>query len=729
MTEFPNAAPILPSLTPDSAAPLMPTPPTITGAQTISTDTVLKEGAVFLVADTNGDITSRSYGLGLYAHDTRMLNRFVLRVGGTPLAVAMHTQPGPSVASSRTHAVGSRVCGNGIEAHRTIVIDDGMHVHLALRNTSENARRVPLSLSIAADFRDMFDVRGLYRGVRGTLFPPIIDGPLVRFHYDARDGVPLRTEVRASVLPVKVSRIPASSPNDAPGVRWRFMLDIPPGSSAAITFFVRVRCDADTSAVSVPALLHSARTRTHDWARSIATITTDHDGVNRVLRRSAQDLRALLTPMAGSELPVAGIPWFVAPFGRDACVTALESLMLTPRFAVGTLRVLARTQGTKVDPTRDEQPGKIVHEIREGEFARLGLVPHAAYYGSVDSTPLFVMLFAAAMRWLDDNALYRDLLPTVRRAIAWCDAYGDRDGDGYVEFERHAAHGIFNQGWKDSDDSMHRPDGGAVTRPVALVEVQGYVYAAKAWLAEVVAARGEAAWAAQLHAEATALAAHIERDFWLPEEGTYAYALDAEKRPVRTIVSNAGHLLFTGVSRGEHAAALATRLLKPDMRSGWGIRTLSTEMQRYNPDSYHNGSIWPHDNALIAMGMRASGQPEAATTVAAEVLEAGTVQRLQRLPELYAGYPRTPTTTAPTPYPVSCAPQAWAAASVFAFLQAMLGLTADGHTGAVTCAPHLPPWLNRVDIRNMRYGQGRTADIHVRRDGAGGYTTEVHTTC
>jgi len=725
MTEFPNAAPILPSLTPDSAAPLTLTPPTITGGQTIRTDTVLKEGAVFLVADTNGDITPRGHGLGLYAHDTRMLNRFVLRVGGALLAVATHTQLGPTVASSRTHAAGSRMCGSGIEVHRTTVIDDGMHVHLSLRNTSENTRRVPLSLSMAADFRDMFDVRGLYRGVHGTLFPPIVEGPLVRFHYDAQDGVPLWTEVRASVLPTKVSRLPASAAHDAPGIRWRFMLDIPPGSSTAITFSVRIRRDADTGAASVPALLHAARTRAHDWARSTSTITTDHDGLNRILRRSAQDLRALLTPMAGSELPVAGIPWFVAPFGRDACVTALESLMLTPRFAVGTLRVLARTQGTKVDPTRDEQPGKIVHEIREGELARLGLVPHAAYYGSVDSTPLFVMLFAAAMRWLDDDALYRDLLPAVRRAIAWCDEYGDLDGDGYVEFERHAAHGSLNQGWKDSDDSMHQPDGSEVTRPIALVEVQGYVYAAKAWLAEVVAARGETAWATQLHAEATILAAHIERDFWLPEEGTYAYALDAEKRPVRTVVSNAGHLLFTGVSRGEHAAALATRLLKLDMRSGWGIRTLSTEMQRYDPDSYHNGSIWPHDNALIVMGMRASGQPETATTIADEVLEAGMVQPLQRLPELYAGYPRTPTTTAPTPYLVSCAPQAWAAASAFAFLHAMLGLTVDGHTGTVTCAPHLPPWLNRVDIRNMRYGQGRAADIHVRRDGINGYFTDV----
>ena len=728
MTEFPNAAPVMPSLATDSATSLMPTPPTITGGQTIRTDMVLKEGAIFLVADTNGDITPRGYELGLYAHDTRMLNRFVLRVGGALLAVATHTQPGPTVVSSRTHAAGSRVCGNGIEAHRTTVIDDGMYVHLTLRNTSENARRVPLSLGMAADFRDMFDVRGLYRGVRGTLFPPIIDGPLVRFHYDAQDGVPLWTEVRASLLPTKVSCIPASAAHDTPGVRWRFMLDIPPGSSAAITFSVRIRRDADIGAVSVPALLHTARVQAHDWTRSISTITTDHDDLNRILRRSAQDLRALLLPMAGSELPVAGIPWFVAPFGRDACVTALESLMLTPHFAVGTLRVLARTQGTKVDPTRDEQPGKIVHEIREGELARLGLVPHAAYYGSVDSTPLFVMLFAAAMRWLDDDALYRDLLPAVRRAIAWCDAYGDLDGDGYVEFERHAAHGTLNQGWKDSDDSMHRPNGSNVTRPIALVEVQGYVYAAKAWLAEVVAARGETAWAAQLHAEATTLAAHIEHDFWLPEEGTYAYALDAEKRPVRTVVSNAGHLLFTGVSRGEHAAALTTRLLKPDMRSGWGIRTLSTEMQRYNPDSYHNGSIWPHDNTLIAMGMRACGQPEAATIIASEVLEAGMVQPLQRLPELYAGYPRTPTTTVPVPYPVSCAPQAWAAASAFAFLHAMLGLTVDGYTGAITCAAHLPPWLNRVDICNMRYGQGRTADIHVRHDDAGSYTTEVHAT-
>jgi glycogen debranching enzyme len=691
---------------------------------TIAPPVILKEGAAFLVADAAGDITGAN-GSGLYERDTRYLSRFVLSVNGKRPVIRMTTRPGCAVASLRG-SVQPRSGGDTLACHRSIVIDEAMHVNLMLRNNGAQPRRVHVTLAMAADFRDMFAVRGFHEGRnRGTLHLPEVDGQLVRFRYTALDGETPWTDVRTNHVPARTTRITTGHRGETPGVRWTFSLVVPPGGQEELSVLVAPgRAEQMIVDRSVRASLWAARARAHQWDNEITTIETDNPAFNKLLRRSAHDLRALLTPCAAGEVPAAGIPWFVAPFGRDACITGLESLMLTPRFAVGALRALAAHQGKEVNPARDEEPGKIVHEIRVGELSRINLVPFSTYYGSVDSTPLFVMLFAQTVRWLDADALYEDLLPNVRRALAWCDTWGDLDRDGYIEFGRYTQGGVANQGWKDSHDSLHHPDGAEVLRPVALAEAQAYVYAAKAWLADVVEPRGDVAWAARLRVEAAELAARFERDFWMPDEGCYAFALDAAKRPVRTIVSNAGHLLYCDLARGAKAELVAERLVQPDMLSGWGVRTLSSRSPRFDPDSYHNGSVWPHDNALIALGMARAGQHDAATTVAAQVLEAGMTQPLCRIPELYAGYTRTRETSAPAPYPVSCSPQAWSAASAFAFLSAMLGLSVDGRTGDVRCDPCLPAWLSRVQIGGMRVGRTQ-ADILVERDGAGGYRVAI----
>jgi glycogen debranching enzyme len=723
--EFVAQTSVFPVRTASSPLPVLDLPSTPVAT---APPVVLKEGGTFLVGDASGDITGE-HGSGLYERDTRYLSRFILTVNGHRPVVGTSTRPGPAVVSMRASLVRERHNrGAGcIRVHRSAVVNNALHVSLTLRNPLPAARRVRVTLTMAADFRDMFAVRGFYSGKRrGAVQPPEMSERQVRFRYNTLDDLPLWTDVKANHAPLRTALIRVGHHGKTPGVRWTFALTVPAGGREELSFLVTPGRVAEAAVdQSITASLFTARSLAHQWTDEIAAIETDNAPFNRLLRRSAGDLRALLTPCAAGEVAAAGIPWFVAPFGRDSCITALESLMLTPRFAVGALRALAAHQGREENPSRDEEPGKILHEIRVGELSRAGVVPFSTYYGSVDSTPLFVMLFARTMRWLDADALYDDLLPHVRRALEWCDTWGDADGDGYIEYGRFfAPNGVANQGWKDSHDSLHHPDGSEVLRPVALAEAQAYVYAAKAWLADIVERRGDLLWAAQLRVEAADLAARFERDFWLPDEGCYAYALDGAKRPVRTVVSNVGHLLYCDLMRGDKAAIIAERLLRPDMLSGWGVRTLSSDAARYDPDSYHNGSIWPHDNALIALGMQRAGCAEAATEVASQVIAAGLAQPLNRIPELYAGYARDAGTTAPVPYPVSCSPQAWSAASAFAFVQAMIGLDVDGRTDEISCAPHLPPWLSMVRVRGLRFGRTQ-ADITITRDGTAGYHVAI----
>jgi glycogen debranching enzyme len=415
-------------------------------------------------------------------------------------------------------------------------------------------------------------------------------------------------------------------------------------------------------------------------------------------------------PRPGLHYVAAGVPWFATLFGRDTIITALEALPFMPDLAVDTLRVLAEWQATERDPKRDMAPGKILHELRSGEMVRTGEIPHGPYYGSVDATPLWLVLLGQTFRWTGDLGLVRELWPNVLAALAWIDGDGDIDGDGFVEYLRGDERGLFNQGWKDSSDAIRHRDGSIARPPIALVEVQGYVYDAKLRIAELARLLGEPDLATRLETEAADLRRRFDAAFWMPDAGYYAVALDADKRPVGSITSNPAHGLWSGIVPDERVAAVAARLVSPDLDSGWGIRTYAAGQPGFNPIGYHTGSIWPHDNAIAAAGLKRAGRHDEADRIATRIFEAARDSPEFRLPELFCGFTRDPSSV-PVPYPVACSPQAWAAAAPLSLLQTMLGMHPRASEGILELdRPHLPTWLGKVTVHNLRVG-AETVDL------------------
>jgi glycogen debranching enzyme len=462
--------------------------------------------------------------------------------------------------------------------------------------------------------------------------------------------------------------------------------------------------------------VHELRRSYEEWERDSTQVVTDNEVYDQMLNRCLRDLRALYTTTPGGAFLAAGIPWYVTLFGRDSMIASHQMLMISPEPARQVLEVLAASQGTKEDDWRDEQPGKILHELRTGELARAGIVPHSPYYGSVDSTPWFLILLGQYFRWTGDEAFVRSMLPNAEAALGWIDRYGDLDGDGFVEYKTRSQSGIRNQGWKDSWDSVVHADGRLAEPPIALAEVQAYVYLAKLRIADAFSALGYRSRASDLVEQAATLRKRFNEVFWMEDEGFFAGALDADKRQVRTIVSNPGHGLYCDIVDREKAELLSRRLLTSDMFSGWGIRTMSMEAAAYNPMSYHNGSVWPHDNALIAAGLKRYGFPRWTNRVATALFDAAIYADYLRLPELFCGFTRR-SPNRPVSYPVACSPQAWAAGAPFLMLQAMLGVSARGDEGLLTVnQPQLPPWLNTVELRNLRVGNSRLSLVF-RREG------------
>lgn len=709
-------------------------------------DLVLKHNELYLVGEDQTDI-SRERATGLYARDTRFLDHWELRLNDAPLEPLESRVLGPDravVVGANTTlapdglAIREPVLPLTISVEQHVQLDTDLRVRLVLGNYSGQSLPLTLSLELGGDFRDMFDIRGFPHSLRdGVYLPPlqIADGLsfgrtdrsgattslLVAFSqppsllFDTGPEEPMAAE-RTAVLPGLDQTSETPSRQQPPRHQALFQFALEPGESWELLVTLRPVPLGDT-----PLSVTEAAARRGDGGH-IARIVTGVPDLQRVVDRAAGDLAMLQTSFPHGRLTAAGIPWFVAPFGRDSLIAALQTLHLAPSRAVETLQTLAALQGQTVDAFREEEPGKILHEMRYGEMARLGQIPHTPYYGSVDSTPLFVMLFAETVRWTADEALYRELLPHVKRALTWIENWGDRDGDGFVEYTTHLSDGahITHQGWKDSYDSLHDRDGQPILGSIALVEVQGYVYAAYAWLADAAELFADTAWAGDLRERARAVKSRVEAQFWLPEDGYYAQALDGEKRPVTAIASNPGHLLYCGLPAPERARSVADWLQRPGLDSGWGVRTLASSMRTYNPMSYHNGSVWPHDNSLIAAGLARYGDIGGLERIASAIFIVAERLPDHRLPELYSGFPRNESAAedAPVPYPVSCSPQAWAAGAVPLLVRALLGLEPDPRGGRLLISPALPDWLPRVRLEGIQ-ALGRTFDLEVARDGAG----------
>ncbi|MBI5163175.1 MAG: amylo-alpha-1,6-glucosidase [Magnetospirillum sp.] len=662
----------------------------------------LKDGDTFAVYDRYGDTGSVGSGeQGIYHRGTRMLMHHEFHLGHQrPLLLSSTVhEHNAFVAVDLTNPdiplAGERIIPRGtIHVFRSQYLWRGaMYCRTRVYNYGDIELTTDITYLYESDFADVFEVRGVVRRRRGRAWSEVEDGTAV-LSYEGLDGILRRTTIAFSERPAEMT------PDHA-----RFSPRLRPGAAFDLFHVCAFTADPHRPSPS-PLSFQDAREKQIErlGGRRITTVMTANEQFNHWLDRSTADLRMLVTNTPDGPYPYAGVPWFSTVFGRDGIITALEYLWVDPEMAKGVLCTLAANQATTERPDADAEPGKILHEWREGEMANLGEVPYGCYYGSADSTPLFLMLSHATWRRTGDRALAEFLWPHMTAALEWIDRWGDVDGDGFVEYARKRPEGLVNQGWKDSEDSVMHADGTLAEGPIALAEVQGYVYAGKHGVAQMARALGHDDLAHRLEAEAETLRQRFEAAFWLDDLGTYALALDGAKRPCRVESSNPGHLLYCGIVRPERARLVADSLLGPDMFSGWGVRTLSEGECRYNPMSYHNGSVWPHDNALIAAGLARYGMAERAQKVLEGMFDAALAVDLNRLPELFCGFPRQPG-QGPTLYPVACIPQAWAAGSAFLLLQAVLGLelVADPPT-ILFNRPALPGFLDKVEIRGLCVG-------------------------
>lgn len=677
----------------------------------------VKEGETFLYTDLEGNLDhGGDYGLGLYSRDTRFLSHFRMTVSGRdPVLLSSSSERGymsyvdltnPDLYEGDVLTVPQQT----LNIRRIRAINGKLFERVRVKNYNAFPIAVDVEFVLGADFADIFHVRGMLRDEPATVDVPSVDGARLELSATGRDGVRRLTRVTFGVDPDSLTV-------DDGLATAVFRIRLAPFQTKLVGMTIETLIGEEPPALGeFDVAVHELRRSYEEWERTSTQIVTDNELFNQLLDRSLRDLRALYTETTDGWILAAGIPWYVTVFGRDSLIASHQLLMVNPRPAREALLLLASHQGTKVDDWRDEQPGKILHEIRQGELARAGMIPHTPYFGSVDSTPWFLILFAQHLRWTGDVAFAEKLLPAAEGALEWIDRYGDLDGDGFVEYLCRSPRGMRNQGWKDSHESIVHADGRLAEPPIALAEVQAYVYLAKTRMADVYRRLGRGRDAERLATEAAALKIRFNEAFWMDDEKYFAAALDADKRPVRTVMSNPGHGLYCDVIDTDKAPHLAKRLLAPDMFSGWGIRTMSKAAAAYNPMSYHNGSVWPHDNALIAAGLKRYGFVRSTNRVATALFDAAIQADYFRLPELFCGFTRR-TPNRPVSYPVACSPQAWAAGSPFLMLQAMLGVSARAHENLLTVnKPHLPTWLNTVEVRNLTVGGSRLSLVF-RREG------------
>lgn len=673
----------------------------------------LKHDDTFAVFDRRGDIGPVGHGVqGVFHNETRYLSHWVLRLGRQrPLLLSSAVKDdNGSLAVDLTNpdiSNDGRVTmprGTLHIARTKFLWKNAHYEQVRVVNYSLHPVEACLAVQFGADFADIFEVRGMHRKRRGKRLKDEISEEEIILRYRGLDGILRYTRVCCSPKPRKIAD-------------GEIQMEVSLQPRADQTYILIVSCE-DNKNSSPPMGFHLAidesKEALKDAQQRGPQLDTGNEQYNDWLDRSVADLHMMVTHTSHGAYPYAGIPWFSTPFGRDGLITAMEMLWLNPALARGVLSFLAATQATEVIPERDAEPGKILHETRKGEMAAIKEVPFGCYYGSVDATPLFIMLAGAYYRRTGDLGFIKQIWPNIQSALRWIDQYGDADRDGFVEYKGRSKGGLVQQGWKDSADSVFHIDGTLADGPIALCEVQAYVYKAKLYAAELASALGHSQLSRKMKDQARELRRRFEEAFWCENRSSYALALDGEKKPCRVRASNAGHCLFTGIASRERGRLVAETLLNRDFFSGWGIRTLSSAEVRYNAMSYHNGSVWPHDNALIARGFARYGLRKGVLKVLEGLLDASLFFDLHRLPELFCGFERRPG-QGPTLYPVACAPQSWAAGAVFLLIEACLGISIRSSPPMVLFRKTaLPQSLPLIRIRNLWVGDA-SVDLAIQR--------------
>ena len=660
------------------------------------------DGSTFVVSDRRGDIDAKpDEPQGLFYRDTRFLSRWVLTAGGRRLEALSTDDVDYFSAQFFLVIPRSTVYENpNVSIIRQRFVGDGLHEDLIVLSHAPETIGLDLSLRADADFADLFEVKDAL-AKKGELYREERDSALVLGY--RREGFVRETTITSSADAAITAQGLEFHVELAPWGRWTTCLEVIPRAEQART----PKYDHDSFAHPKPNMRESLQ----EWLAQAPRLESDWDELAHIYRKSLVDLAALRfypDGAAGESVPAAGLPWFMALFGRDSLITSFQALPFAPELARSTLRVLAARQGQGVDDFRDAEPGKILHELRVGELTAFGERPHSPYYGSADATPLFLVLLDETHRWTGDTGLVRELEGAARAALAWIDDYGDRDGDGYVEYERRNTDtGLENQCWKDSWNSIVHADGTLATLPRATCEIQGYVYDAKRGCARL----AREVWddellAERLECEAATLAHRFNRDFWLAERGFYALALDGDKRPVDSLTSNIGQLLWSGIVEADKVTSVVAHLMGEALFSGWGVRTMAKGEGAYNPIGYHNGTVWPHDNSLIAAGLRRYGYAGEAARIARALLEAATYFGY-RLPEAFAGYPRS-LTRFPVEYPTASSPQAWATGTPLLLVRVLLGLQPLGDQ--LRADPVLPDGVDQLALRGVP-GTWRDPDV------------------
>jgi len=675
---------------------------------------VLMRGDLFAVFDRCGDLRAiGSGGHGLFYNESRHLSKSVLRLasGSLSLLSSTVTQDNARSIIDLTNPQIELPDGHILPRH-TVHLQRTKFLHknlcaeeIRVRNYGLLSISLELILELEADFADIFEIRGYPRAKPRQLLSPEVNDCSLAFSYPGLDKVLRKTIIASSLRPVVVG-----------SSDMRFRIELEPQEEKVFT--LTVSCSADPEPSFAIDTVHSRTMRTQVPQTGGCEIQTSNEHFNDWINRSKADLEMMITPTGEGLYPYAGIPWFSTVFGRDGIITALEYLWVYPEVAKGVLRYLASTQATEHNPAQDAEPGKILHETRKSELARIGEVPFGRYYGSADSTPLFVYLAAAYFERTGDQELIRTIWPNIERALDWIDRFGDRDGDGFVEYGRRSQNGLIHQGWKDSSDSVFHADGQPAEGPIAICELQAYVYAAKRGAASLAKTLGHTEKAETLQQEAESLRQRFEEAFWCDAISFYAFALDKDKRQCRVRSSNAGHCLFTGIARPERARKVISALSEEGFFSGWGVRTIACSEKRFNPMSYHNGSVWPHDNALIGFGCTQAPEKNLACQILSGLFEASIFLDLGRMPELFCGFKKQ-AGIGPTLYPSACSPQAWAAGAVFLLLQACLGLTIRASEATIYFFyPQLPESLQTISIHGLRVGQS-SIDLEIHRSEEG----------